>query len=155
MLYSTLFRDRGKAMVSIELKGGTITITHEDLREIREAYDKKLLQLEYPYVLDLITVLAPYQKCTRGFVLDMLWRNRKDAGLPIPPEFEASAQRALEYYCRDSDVFKKRKVAPIEALFCWPKGKGAGVWALIHENAKVWVKKNREALRDRLLDGRV
>ena len=81
-------------------------------------------ELKHPYVFDLIKVLARYPKCPRGYVLDMLWRNRKDAGLTIPRKFEASAQRALEYYCRESDVFKKRKVASTEALFCWPDGKG-------------------------------
>jgi hypothetical protein len=132
-----------------------LTITDEDLRAMQEAWDAKLLRLKHPYVFDLIKVLAPYPKCRRGYVLDMLWRNRKDAGLTIPPKFEASAQRALEYYCRESDVFKKRKVAPTEALFCWPEGKGAGVWGLIRENAKVWVRENRNALRNRLLAGGV
>jgi len=115
----------------------------------------KLLRLKHPYVFDLIRVMAPHKQCRRGIVLDMLWRNRKNAGLPIPPQFEASAQRALEYYCRDSDVFKKRKAADAEALFCWPKGKGEGTWALIHQNARAWVKRNREALRERLLAGKI
>jgi hypothetical protein len=130
-------------------------ITDEDLRAMQEAWDRKLLKLKHPYVLDLIKTLAPYRQCPRGYVLDTLCRNRKEAGLPIPPKFESTAQRALEYYCLHSDVFKKRNVASTEALFAWPKGKGAGTWALIHENARAWVKKNREALRERLLAGRV
>jgi hypothetical protein len=126
-------------------------ITDALLRELQEAWAARKLKLEHPYVLDLIGVLARYPKCRRGIALDMLWRRRKDAGLPIPPRFEESAQRALEFYCIDSDVFKKRGVSVSEALFCWPEGKGKGVWALIRESAKAWVSEHHKVLPGRIL----
>ena len=128
-----------------------IEITDDDLREIQEAWDKRLLRLKYPYTFDLIRVLARYPKLKRTIAIDAMWRTRKDAGLPIPKAFEESVQASLQYYCRDSSEFKKRGAPDSEALFCWPKGKGAGVWALIRENAKVWVRQNRESLPNRLL----
>jgi hypothetical protein len=82
----------------------------------------------------------------RTYVLTLLRSNRTRAGLPVPRTFDDAAQRALEYYCLDSDVFKERKVSESEALFCWPKGKGAGVWGLIRENARRWVLANRAAI---------
>lgn len=66
-------------MADIDLSD--ITITDDELRAMQEAWDAKLLRLKHPYVFDLIKVLARYPKCHRGYVLDTLWRNRKDAGL--------------------------------------------------------------------------
>jgi hypothetical protein len=134
-----------------EIDFSDLEISDEGLRKIHEAWEAKLLRLKHPYVFDLIKVLARYPKCPRGYVLDRLWSNRKDAGLPIPRTFNDSAQRALEYYCLDSDVFKKRKAPPNEALFSWPDGKGAGVWALIRDNAKPWVRHHFEQLPGRAL----
>jgi hypothetical protein len=128
-----------------------LEITDEFLRQIQEAWDARLLRLKNPYVFDLIKVLAPYPKLRRSIAIDSLWRNRRNAGLLIPPTFDESVQAALQYYCRDSSVFKKRKVPPNQALFCWPDGKNEGVWALVHDNARAWVRSNREQLPKRIL----
>jgi hypothetical protein len=101
----------------------------------------------------LIRVLAKVKSASRFYVLDRVRHNRKSAGIEIPNRFDASVQHALEYYCRDSDVFKKRKVPDEEALFLWPKGKGKGIWALNRPAAKVWVERKVTQIRKRLLGG--
>jgi hypothetical protein len=128
-----------------------LTITDDLLREIHEAWEARTLRLKHPYVFDLIKVLATSAKSPRMSVIDRLHANRKNAGLPIPEKFDSVVQAQCNYYCRDSDVFKKRGAPPSDALFSWPNGKGAGVWALIRENAGPWVKANREALPHRIL----
>lgn len=122
------------------------------LREVQAALDAKRLQLEHPYVFDLIKVLAGRPLVKPSIAVDWMERNRRNVGLPIPPAFRESVQAALNYHCLDSDVFKSRKVPSKEALFCWPKGKRMG-WALIEANAREWVKANRKALRVRMLRG--
>ena len=112
----------------------------------------KLLRLKHPYVFDLIKVLAPYPKLKRTIALDAMWRTRKDAGLPIPRIFDSSVQAALQYYCEES-VFKARGGQPGEALFRWPDGPGAGVWAVVRETARPWVQANRAAIPRRALGG--
>jgi hypothetical protein len=134
-----------------ELDLSDLEITDEALREIQKAWEARLLRLKNPYVFDLIKALARYPKCRRIIVLDTVHRNRKNAGLPIPRSFDDTVQRALEYYCIDSDVFRARKVPMSEALFCWPEGKGAGVWALIHANARPWVRAHIERLPSKIL----
>jgi hypothetical protein len=122
-------------------------LTDIELNEIYIAVQQKRLRFEHPLALDLIKVLVRVKSASRIFVLDQVRRNRESAGIEIPQEFDASVQHALEYYCRDSDVFKKRKVPDEEALFLWPKGKGRGVWALNRSAAKVWVGKKIEQIR--------
>jgi hypothetical protein len=134
-------------MLAIEMLD--IEITDEDLRQAQEAWEIHFQQLKHPYVFDLIKVLAPYPRVKRSFALDRLHANRKALGLPIPSTFDESVQAALNYYCQDSDVFKKRNPDPSEALFSWPLGKGKGVWAVNLVNAKEWVVRNRLALRRR------
>jgi hypothetical protein len=126
-------------------------ISDDLLRDVQAAWDGKVLRLKYPYVFDLIRVLAPYKKLRRTIALDAMWRARKNAGLVIPPSFDSSVQAALQYYCPESNVFKKRGAQPSEALFRWPDGAGAGVWAVIRETAEPWVKANRQTLPRRIL----
>jgi hypothetical protein len=121
--------------------------SEEFFREVQAALAAKKLQLEHPYVFDLIMVLARYPIVKPSIAVDWMERNRSALGLPIPPTFRESVQAALNYYCRDSDVFKGRPNAlPEDALFCWPKGKRRG-WALIKENARAWVRSHRAALK--------
>jgi hypothetical protein len=130
-------------MVKIELSD--LEITDDDLHQYQEAWDAKILELKHPYVLDLIRVLVPYKRPLRRMtVIALLRSSRTTLGLPMPPMFDHAVQRTLEYHCVDSDVFKDRKVAHSEALFCWPRGNGKGIWGLIPENAEVWVRQNRE-----------
>ena len=83
-----------------------------------------------PYVLDLIRVLIPHPRgLRRPLVLDLLHRSRRERSLPIPTEFDATVQSAFQQHCADSAVFKKKGKPQLEALFCWPDGKGAGKWA--------------------------
>ena len=139
-------------MAEIELSDLDLEITDEMLREIQAAWDARLLRLKHPYVFDLIRVLAPYPNgIKRSIALDWLERNRRNAGLPVPPTFDSTVQAALQYYCRDSDVFKERDAPADEALFCWPKGKGKGVWAVLRENAAAWLRTNREQLPRRVI----
>lgn len=126
-------------------------ITPEFLREVQAAWDAKLLRLKHPYVFDLIKVLAPYRKLKRTIALDAMWRARKDAGLTIPRTFDSSVQAALQYYCEELNVFKRRGGQPGEALFRWPDGPGAGVWAVVRETARPWVQANRAAIPRRAL----
>lgn len=123
-----------------------------ELADLQAAWDSKLLKVKHPYVFDLIAVLAPYPRPQRrSYVLTLLRSNRTRAGLIIPDTFDDTAQGALEYYCLDSDVFKERKAPESEALFCWPKGKGKGVWGLIRENARSWILVNRAAIPRKIL----
>jgi hypothetical protein len=128
-------------------------ITPDFLREVQAAFDAKLLRLKHPYVFDLIKVLAPYPRLKRTIALDAMWRTRKDAGLPIPRTFDSSVQAALQYYCAESKVFKRRGGLPGEALFRWPDGPGAGIWAVVRETARPWVQANRAAIPRRALSG--
>jgi hypothetical protein len=136
-------------MTKIDLAG--LEITDGDLRQIVEAWEADFLKLKHPYVFDLIKALAPSPHLRRTIALGLLRSTRTRLGLPIPPTFDETAQHSLEYYCLDSDVFKKRRAPTSEALFCWPAGKGKGIWALIHDNARVWVRKNRELLPERAI----
>jgi hypothetical protein len=83
-----------------------LTITDELLREIHEAWEARTLRLKHPYVFDLIKVLATSAKSPRMSVIDRLYANRKNAGLPIPEKFDSVVQAQCNYYCRDSDVFR-------------------------------------------------
>jgi len=124
------------------------------LRLVHEAWEAKVLRLKHPYVFDLIKVLAPHPHgLRRMIVLDRLIRNRKRAGLPIPRSFDSTVQSTLQYYCQDSDIFQNRNASPQDALFCWPKGKGAGFWGLMIDNARLWVNRNRSQLPKRMLGG--
>jgi hypothetical protein len=134
-----------------EIDVADLEITDDVLRQVQADWDNRVLRLKHPYVFDLIKVLAPYPQVSRRFALDTMWRTRKDAGLPIPRTFDNSVQASFQYYCRDSDEFKKRNAPEGDALFCWPKGKGAGVWALLAENARLWVRANRALLAGRIL----
>ena len=137
-------------MAEIDLDG--LEITDEMLREIHVTWESKLLRLKHPYAFDLIKVMAPYpMPLRRTVVLTLLRSNRARLGLPVPPKFDDTAQGALEFHCRESDNFKRRNVPDTEAIFCWPKGKGAGVWGLLRENAREWVKHNRSTLPARAL----
>jgi hypothetical protein len=107
-----------------------LEITDEMLQEIaKELAEEAITKMEHPYVFDLIKVLAPYPNGLRRMIaLDWLRSTRLRLGLPIPPTFDETVQASLQYYCRDSTVFKNRNAPSQEAIFCWPKGKRAGVW---------------------------
>ncbi len=68
------------------------------------------------------------------------WKNRHDAGLPIPPKFAQAVQGSFNRYCTDSMVFAKRKTPDSDGLFYSPLGKGSGVWAVNRDRAAAWLK---------------
>jgi hypothetical protein len=101
---------------------------------------QKKLRVENPWVLDLIKVLYPHPKgLSRSIVLHTVQRNRRQRGHPLPGEPEATIQSALQQHCVHSSVFKKRSAPPEDGLFHWPKGAGAGVWAIYPERAQAWL----------------
>ncbi|MGA9600667.1 MAG: hypothetical protein WBS22_10545 [Methylocystis sp.] len=122
------------------------------LKEIQSAYDAHLLKIKHPYVFDLIKTLMNYPNgLKRKFVIDFMLKKRKDLGLPIPRSFENTVQAQMNFYCKDSEVFKERRASEDEALFCWPKGPGAGAWALIRPSAKRWVEQHRAMIPTRIV----
>lgn len=110
-------------------------------RRIDALIAAKKLRLKNPYVLDLIWVLRPHAAgLRRPLAMHLIEKNRKQRGLPVPRTLPDTVQSAFQQYCENSDVFKKRKAAPSDALFYWPQGKGAGVWAVHPERAEVWLR---------------
>lgn len=110
------------------------------LREVEAERQAKKLRRSNPYVLDLIRVLRPSRSgMSRGLVLHFVHKNRQRLGLPIPRTFDDTVQQSCERFCINSDVFKKRGAPEFEALFCWPRGKGSGHWAIRAANADAWL----------------
>ena len=107
------------------------------------------LKEEHPYVADLIGLLLPYRNngMRRSMVLRMLEKERKNAGLPIPPTFEQSVQSAYNGHCFDSLTFRRPES---EALFYSPEGKGSGKWAVNAERAQAWLEKRLGAISNEL-----
>lgn len=116
-----------------------IEITDEMLREMHRKSEQRSLKFENPFVFDIIRVLSKPPQLKRSIALDLIRSNRVGLGLEITPAFDETVQSALQYHCREAAEFRKRGVPETEALFCWPKGKGAGVWSLLRENTKRWL----------------
>jgi hypothetical protein len=106
----------------------------------KETNAQQKLRIENPWVLDLIKVLYPHPKgLSRSVVLHAVLRNRRQRGHPLPRQPEETIQSALQQHCMDSRVFQKRRAPSEDGLFHWPKGAGAGVWAVYPERAQVWL----------------
>jgi hypothetical protein len=91
-------------------------------------------------VRDLIKALWDYPKgrdCQR--VYDDVLRRRQSRGEEIPKNFESSVRSAFNQYNRDGSVWRKKGAKPENALFCCPKGLGAGIWAIDRERAEKWL----------------
>ena len=113
----------------------------EIFRQVDAERQAKKLRRDNPYALDIIRVLRGRETgVSRGFVLHSVERNRRRLGLPIPKTFEQAVQQSCERFCIDSDVFKERRVPREEAIFAWPKGKGAGHWAIRQPEADNWLR---------------
>ena len=93
------------------MRNDLLEFTDAELEEINSAVRQNTLRIENPLALDLIKVLARVKSASQIFVLDQVRRNRACAGIEIPDEFDSSVQHALEYYCRESDVFKEKEGA--------------------------------------------
>ena len=119
------------------------------LRELREAAELKRKRKQHTYVEDLIRLLLPYKGgLSRRRVLDMLERQRRKDGLPIPVKFEEAVQSAYNQNCSDSAVFRRKNRPASDAPFYWPGGAGSGKWAVDAERARNWLQKRR---RDRTI----
>ena len=97
----------------------------------------------HTYVEDIVRLLLrPHSNSLgRRMILRELRQQRRRNDPNIPHEFDASVQSSYEQYCRDSLVFQKSGKAASEALFHWPEGKGAGIWALIDpDRARKWLE---------------
>ena len=111
-----------------------------NIEDILETIRVKELRKGHTYVEDLIRVLLPHKGgLTRGMVLHILEKNRRDVGLPIPPKFENAVQRAFNQNCLGYSGFDKRNLSDVEAPFYAPGGKGSGVWAV----NPAWLKNAR------------
>ena len=115
------------------------------LRELREAAELKRKRKQHTYVEDLIRLLLPYKGgLSRRRVLDMLERQRKETGLPLPATFEQAVQSAFNQNCSDSAVFRKRRLPDSEAPFYSPR---RGIWAVDSARAENWLRKRKDGRR--------
>jgi len=124
----------------------SLDISLDDLlgspEELQRHVAERRLRLENPWVLDLIKVLYPHPNgLSRPIVIHMVLKNRRQRGHPIPENPEETIQSDLQRHCVDSKVFKRRKAPVEDGLFHWPKGPGAGVWAVYPDKAQAWLKR--------------
>jgi len=83
---------------------------------------------ERPWRDDILDALRELRgRAPRLSVVEAVYRMRKARGETIPRTYEAIIQRTLQQYCPHSKVFDGN---PDHALFLWPDGPGAGIWAL-------------------------
>lgn len=105
-------------------------------RAARSAFQK----VDTAYIRDLIAVLQGHPSGRRRWsIMNAIRTNRRNAGLDIPHQIENEVERAFLEYCADSENFKKRGLPPERALFYWPQGRVAGVWAVYPDRAESFV----------------
>ena len=78
----------------------------------------------------IIAVLSEFreQKAHRSKVISGVYEMRKRYNDTLPRTFEQTVQQCFERHCGESDVFCGK---PELNLFCWPEGKGSGIWGLV------------------------
>jgi hypothetical protein len=69
-----------------------------------------------------------------------LWHIRAPSGLNMPKAFRATVQSTLNQHTAQSSEWQKNGAKPEDDLFCSPRGKGSGTWAVHRERALEWVK---------------
>jgi hypothetical protein len=112
----------------------------ELLRECGAHLEANRLCVDDSYVVDLIRVLLSHPDGLRRWsVMRAIRKNRENARLPIPDKIEDDVQRMFLQHCAQSDPFKKRNRPPETALFHWPQGKLAGLWAVFPDRAEAWM----------------
>jgi enoyl reductase-like protein len=98
-------------------------------------------ETEHHYLLDLIEVLLPHPAGLRRWAIMRAMRKiHQSAERPISQKFEDEIERVFRNHCGDSANFKKRKFPPEKALFHWPQGKAAGLWAVYPDKAEAFLK---------------
>ena len=125
---------------------GAMRRRHIDKLLVADDLDKAFAEIKrendalkkHPWVADLIRVLSPH-RCglQRRLVMEHMRSLRGPTVLNSPKEFENTAQSAFQRHCSQSDTFT---LGPEDDLFYWPKGKGAGVWAVHKERASAWLR---------------
>jgi hypothetical protein len=113
----------------------------EFFRQIEIERQAKKLRKDNPYALDIIRVLRGRENgLSRQMALHFILKNRGRLKLNIPRTFENTVQQACERFCVDSDVFRAHGAEDENGLFCWPKGAGAGHWAIRQPQADNWLR---------------
>jgi hypothetical protein len=98
------------------------------------------LREETQYVMDLISVLQSHLAGRRRWaVMQSIRKQRAEAGIPVPENFEHAVESAFQQHCLGSGVFNKSKGSTKPALFYWPLGKVGGVWAVYPDKAEAWL----------------
>jgi hypothetical protein len=95
-------------------------------------------------VVDLIRVLHTQPAGLRRWsVMRAIRKNRETSNRPIPQKFEDEVERAFRKFCADADPARNGGRPPETALFFKPKEKAGEVWAILADNAEVWLKGER------------
>ncbi len=102
---------------------------------------ERRIETEHLYLLDLIEVLLPHPAGLRRWaIMRAIRKIHQSAERPISQKFEDGVERVFRNHCADSVIFKKRNIAPENALFHWPQGKAAGLWAVHPDKAEAFLK---------------
>ena len=113
----------------------------------RPGFAAQRLRPDNHYVLDLIQVLQAYPGGRRRWsIMQAIRTNRRKAALRIPHQIEDDVERAFLENCADAESFKKRNRTPAHALFYWPQGKAAGMWAVYPDRVAAWMRESIPAL---------
>ena len=130
------------------------TLTTEELTELERLIDERRAKLELahdnPYVLNLIKVLYPHgtRGLQRKFVLEAVYRLRKDSGVNIPKNFDEAVQASFNEHNGQSLTFDNKTRSPEDDLFYWVGGKHSRIskWAVHLDKANAWLRKRAFAV---------
>ena len=96
---------------------------------------------------DILEALAEYStyRAERVSIIDRVEEMRKEQGYLIPQNFEQTVQRCFQDYCGEAANFHMGSELD---LFCFPEGKGSGIWGLnVEVVEKLLLKLEQEGLR--------
>ena len=96
---------------------------------------------EHPWLYDLIIVLLPSRQMPTQAVNREIRKLRKAHGFEPTKSFWATARNAYSSRCEGHSGFEKakKKKPQLEPLFYSPE---RGIWAVHHDRALAWLKKN-------------
>ncbi len=103
---------------------------------------ERVLRRANPYVLHLIDVLPDYRSdwLSRHKAIDVMERNRRAKGLPLPRRFDETVQSAFNQHCIHSNVFQKHNV-PTDGFFLSRRVGNRAYWAVDRDRAAEWLAK--------------
>ncbi len=96
---------------------------------------------------DILEALVEYStyRAPRMRIIDRVEEIRKERGEPIPTNFEQTVQRCFQDYCAEAANFHMGSELN---LFCFPEGKGSGIWGLnVEVVERLLLKLERQGLR--------